>query len=247
MAVLRPCYDQENAGLMMFTGFTEETIAFFAALKFNNNRDFFEAQKPVFERTVREPLIALADALADTVTEIDPQLDVRPGRVVSRIHRDLRFSRNRTPYRDYMWIGYRHVGESREETCGFYFDLSAEAANWGCGYYHMQPETMRNLRAKLVEEPARVRKILCAPVFASRFELMGDAYVRQHQPPEGMDPVLGLVYRKKSVYAEHHVQRMADLFSPTLAKTIAEDFRVLAPFYKFLRACMVKRIEGVET
>lgn len=228
----------------MFEGFSQETIAFFIALGFNNNRAFFEENRPVYERTVRKPLLALAEALAPTIHSIDPDMDVRPGRAVSRIHRDLRFRHDKTPYRDYMWIGFRHIGETREETCGFYFDISASAANWGCGYYHMQPETMRTMREKLVDDPKPVLKVLTDPAFTKTYALMGDAYVRQHQPPEGMDPALGMLYRKKTVYAEHHVQDMDSLFSPELADTIAKDFQTLAPFYAFLRTCMIKRIES---
>lgn len=228
---------------IMFQGFTRETLAFFSALRFNNNRAFFEENRDIYENEVRSPLLALADALAPTVQKIDPQMDIRPARTVSRIHRDLRFRKDKTPYRDYMWIGFRHVGESREETCGFYFDISADAANWGCGYYHMQPETMKNLRNMLLNKPQRVLKVIENKAFARVFSLMGDDYVRQYQPPEGMPESLGALYRKKSVYAEHHLERMDDLFDPGLAERIAKDFLILEPFYLLLRECMVKRIE----
>lgn len=230
----------------MFQGFSEETLAFFAALRVNNNRTFFEEQREAYERAVRQPLIALADALAETVQGIDPQLDVRPARVVSRIHRDLRFRKDKTPYRDYMWIGYRHIGESREETCGFYFDLSADAAHWGCGYYHMQPATMQNFRKLLVATPGRVQKIIENGAFAARLSVLGDAYVRQHQPPEGMPEALKPLYRKKSIYAQHTLEDMGLLFSGALVDAIAKDFQTLAPFYALLRECMVKRVEEAE-
>lgn len=228
----------------MFQGFTQETFAFFAALQFNNNRDFFEENRPIYEKHVKAPLVALSEALAPTVQSIDPLLDIRPSRVVSRIHRDLRFRKDKTPYREYMWIGYRRVGETREETCGFYFDLSSSQAHWGCGFFHMQHEVMASFRKKLVAEPKRVQKILKAPAFAASFKIEGDAYVRQYQPPEGMPAELGALYRKKSLYAEHAVADMNSLLSARLADEIAEGYRALAPFYALQRECMVKKIEG---
>lgn len=230
----------------MPTGFSQDTLAFFAAIRFNNNRPFFEENRQLYEQHVREPLIALAEALAPTVARIDPQIDIRPARSVSRIYRDVRFSKDKSPYREYMWIGFRRVGESREETCGYYFDLSADSVNWGCGYYHMQADTMRNFRAKLRDEPKRVLKIIQNKAFMERFALLGDRYVRQHQPPEGLPEALHGLYRSKTVYAEHHMAPMDELFSPRLAETIAKDFEILAPFYGLLRECMVKRIEGVD-
>lgn len=224
----------------MFEGFSEETLGFFSALRMNNNREFFEQMRPVYENAVRGPLVELANALAPTVAAIDPELDIRPARTVSRINRDLRFRKEKIPYRDYMWLGFRRIGEGRMESCGFYFDISAESANWGCGFYHMQPETMANLRAKLKKEPDRVKKILANKAFKAHYDVKGDAYVKQHQPPEGMPEQLGALYRKKSVYAEHTVTDMHQLFSPALVEEIAEGYRILEPFYNLIRECMVK-------
>ncbi|MED9957791.1 MAG: DUF2461 domain-containing protein [Christensenellales bacterium] len=229
----------------MFTGLPREMLAFFAALRFNNNRAFFEENRAIYERFVRRPLLELAEALAPVVREIDPDVDVRPQRAVSRIYRDLRFRRDKTPYREYMWIGFRHPGESREETCGFYFDVSADEANWGCGYYHMQAEFMQNLRARIVTQSRRVERIVTDPAFAAEFSLMGPAYQRQHAPPPGLCAPLAELYRKKTVYAEHHVTDFERLFSPALADDIASGFRTLAPFYALLRECMVRT--GKET
>lgn len=222
----------------MFNGFPREIISFLTALSFNNNKAFFEENRDVYTRAVKEPLYAFAEALAPVVRGIDPQLDIRPGRSVSRIHKDLRFSRDKSPYRTYVWIGYRRTGESREETCGFYFDLSPQAVHWGCGYYHMQPPYMERLREKIVGMPDRVLSILENPAFAATFSLLGDSYARQHQPPEHLPEPLKALYQKKNVYAEHRLSDMELLFSPVLADRVAEGFRALAPFYALLRECM---------
>lgn len=230
----------------MFTGFPQETPAFFAAIRYNNNREFFEENRHTYERVVREPLIALAEALAPAVHAIDPQLDTRPGRAVSRIFRDVRFRKDKAPYRDYMWIGYRRHGETREETCGFYFDISDTAANWGCGYYHTQQHYMRNLRERIADKPDEVLAVVGDPAFMASFEVMGESYTRQYRPPEGMPTPLATLYRKKNVYAEHHVQALERLHSPALADEIIAGFETLAPFYALLRACMIKRVEGTK-
>ncbi len=225
----------------MFTGFLRETPAFFTALRFNNTRAFFEENRELYARAVRDPLTALASALAPVVHEIDPQLDTRPERAVSRIYRDVRFRKDKTPYRDYMWVGFRRVGEAREETCGFYFDLSDTAAHWGCGYYQMIPETMARLRETILETPAKVLSILEAPDFARDFALEGERYLRANLPPQGLPEPLCTLYQKKNVYAEHLLDDWELLFRPELAERIADGFRALAPFYDLLRGCMVKK------
>ncbi|MDR0928099.1 MAG: DUF2461 domain-containing protein [Oscillospiraceae bacterium] len=222
----------------MFTGFSEDMIRFFLMLRVNNNREFFEANRDLYESAVRAPLLALAEALAPTVQAIDPKFDTRPGRAVSRIYRDVRFRRDKTPYRDYMWIGYRRLGETREETCGFYFDVSAEAAHWGCGYYHTEQGYMARLRARILAEPERVEGILHAPAFREQFAVLGDRYVRQHRPPEELPPAAQGLYTHKNVYAEHTLEDMTLLLDPALPERVAEGFRALEPFYWLLRECM---------
>lgn len=229
----------------MFDGFPREMIAFFASLSYNNNRTFFEENKHVYERAVLQPLTALCQALAPVIREIDPLLDTRPARSVSRIYRDVRFSKNKSPYREYMWIGYRRAGETREDTCGFYFDVSATAANWGCGYYHAQKETMQNLRETITRRPAYVLDILREETFMDSFSLMGERYARKNVPPQELPEPLGELYRMKNVYAEHHLDDMDLLFSKDLCHAITEGYRTLAPFYTLLRDCMVRRDEGV--
>lgn len=105
----------------MFAGFTEETFSYFTAIRFCNNREFFQANHDWYVRAVREPLLDLADALGDTVRAIDPELETRPGRVLCRPNRDIRYSRDKSVYRDYMFLKFRRPGEERASTLGLYF------------------------------------------------------------------------------------------------------------------------------
>lgn len=223
---------------MRFEGFPKEMPAFFTMLSFNNTRAFFEENRALYESAVRAPLLALAEALVPVALSIDPLFDARPSRIISRIRRDTRFSRNKSPYREYMWLGFRRLGESREETCGFYFDFSATEAHWGCGYYHAQRGYMDALRASLVRDSEGALAIVTEPRFAGQFNLCGEAYVRQFGPPESLPEPLRPLYAKKSLYAEHTLDDLSLLFKPALADAVAEGFEALAPFYRLLRACM---------
>lgn len=227
--------------VVMFDGFPREMNAFFAALAFNNNRTFFEENKHIYERAIRQPMIALCEALAPVVLAVDPLLDARPLRCVSRIHRDVRFSKDKSPYRDYMWFCFKRAGETREDACGFYFDISATAVNWGVGYYHAQNDTMQNIRDAIIKRPGLVLEVIEDAVFRASFALMGERYARKYLPPEGLPVSLSQLYQMKNVYAEHHLEDMELLFTKDLIPQIAEGFRASAMFYTFLRDCMVRR------
>ena len=83
----------------MFTGFTEETIQFFLDLKFHNNTTFFHEQHERYVECVQHVFYSMIDDLAPAMRKIDPLMEVRPHKCLSRIHRDTRFSRDKSPYR----------------------------------------------------------------------------------------------------------------------------------------------------
>ena len=114
----------------MFQGYTDETFEFFMAIRFNNNADFFHSNHDWYLRAVREPSLALAEALAPTVEWLDDSLERRPNRVLARINRDIRFSHDKSPYRDYIWLAFRRPGEEKSVTLGVYFDLSDSGASY---------------------------------------------------------------------------------------------------------------------
>lgn len=228
----------------MFEGFSIETISFFASIAVNNNKVFFDENRHVYERFVKQPLYSLCEALTPVVRSIDPLFDVRPARCVSRIHRDIRFSRDKSPFRDYMWVGFRRVGESNEDTCGFYFDVSATNAHWGCGYYHAQKETMQNLRDTILDKPAFVLSIVEDERLRSSFALMGERYVKKFIPPSCIPEPLAALYQMKNVYAEHSIDNMNTLCSKDLLDQITDGFQTLSAFYALLRDCMIRK-EGM--
>jgi uncharacterized protein (TIGR02453 family) len=118
---------------MSFTGFPSEAIRFYEGLIADNSRTYWQANKPVFERAVRAPLLALLDELAD----YGPYHVFRP-------HKDVRFSKDKTPYKDHIAA----YGES-QGGAGFYVQFSATGMIAGSGYYHMAPDQLDRFRAAL--------------------------------------------------------------------------------------------------
>jgi uncharacterized protein (TIGR02453 family) len=118
---------------MTFTGFPAEAIAFYERLAVDNNRTYWLANKPVYERAVRAPMLALLDDLSD----YGPFHVFRP-------NKDVRFSKDKTPYKDHIAA----YGES-EGGAGYYVQFSATGLLAGSGYYHMAPDQLDRFRAAL--------------------------------------------------------------------------------------------------
>jgi uncharacterized protein (TIGR02453 family) len=111
-----------------FTGFPREATEFFRELALNNNRDWFQAHKDVYEQTCRDSLKAL-------VTELDPVGTPQ----ISRINRDMRFSRDGKPYKTHIAAG----------VLGTYISLSAEGLYIGTGMYRPEPAVLQKFRAAI--------------------------------------------------------------------------------------------------
>ena len=118
---------------MAFAGFPEEATRFYEGLIAENNRTYWLANKPVFESAVRAPMLALLDELADH----GPFHLFRP-------NKDVRFSKDKTPYKDHIAA----YGES-EGGSGFYVQFSATGMIAGSGYYHMAADQLDRFRAAL--------------------------------------------------------------------------------------------------
>lgn len=216
----------------MFQGYNDETFEFFMAIRFNNNTDFFHASHDWYLRGVREPSLALAEALSETVEAIDDSLERRPNRVVSRINRDIRFSNDKSPYRDYIWLSFRRPKDERVNSAELYFDLSASGGSYGMGYYRPTKPLMNALRRRMATEPERLVDLM-TPVLRE-FTLSTDNYRRMAVPDELPD-ILRPLYPTRGFYFSKPLNDFALLKSPALAEEIARGYQALAPMHQYLQ------------
>ena len=216
----------------MFQGFTDSTFEFFMAIKFNNNRQFFHDNHDWYEQAVRTPLRELAAALAPVIEEMDPDLETRPEKVVSRINRDIRFSNDKSPYRDYMWLAFRQPGQERKITLGAYFDISCQGASYGFGIYNEHRPYMNGLRHRLVTDEENFLSVWL-PV-KDRFELCGNRF-RRMTVPDGLHEETAKWYTLKGFWVEKDLPDFDLLMSPALTDEIREGFEALKPLYQYLK------------
>lgn len=216
----------------MFQGYNDETFEFFMAIRFNNNTEFFHSNRDWYLRGVREPSLALAEALAPTVEWLDDALERRPNRVVSRINRDIRFSNDKSPYRDYIWLAFRRPGEEKRTTMGVYFDISDAGASYGMGFYAENKPMMNALRRGILTEPDRILDAW-RPI-RDEFVLYAKSY-RRMAIPETVSEELRPLYPLKGFYFEKELKDFNLLKSPALADEIIGGFHRMAPLYRYLR------------
>lgn len=224
---------------MAFEGFTYEARDFFFDIAMHNNKEFFDANRKRYIDHARTPMRALAAAVADAVLDVDDTLDTRPERAVSRIRRDTRFTKDKTPYRDHLWASYRHSDESVSQGLNLYFEVSGVDVAYGMGFYSATPTQMRKFRAAVMKHQKQFLKIIEAEDLMDTYTLLGHDYVRLPAECESADPRLLPWLCKKSFYLEH-VEGFESALDPILAKQMSHDFRLLAPLYHFIDDAMKK-------
>ena len=213
----------------MFTGFTAETREFLMAISFNNNREFFHENHDWYKRAVRGPLLELASELSETIEEIDPELERRPERTVSRINRDLRFSRDKSPYRDYMWIGFHRL-DNKGGFPGFYVDLSAERMGYGMGFWEDNKPLMEAFRQRLLNRPGEFSGIVRKAVSGRQLGLR--AY-RRMAVPEGVSAEERPWYPARSFVISGEIEEDALIQSPRLVEFLKREYMGMAPLYRY--------------
>jgi uncharacterized protein (TIGR02453 family) len=173
--------------------FSPKFFEFFEELERNNNRDWFLKNKSRYENEVREPMLAFIAAFAPQLKKISAcyVADPRPsGGSMMRIYRNLRFSRDKTPYKTNAAAAFGHRDAGHFEAPSFYLSLSAAEGFAGVGIWHPQQDVVRKIRDAIVTRSPTWKKAIDDRKFRARFELGGDKLAR---PPRDYDPAHPLI------------------------------------------------------
>ncbi len=219
----------------MFKGFPRECIKFFNDLKLNNNRQWFENNKDSYKQFVVTPYQEFVNEISGQMLEIDPLFEIEPkvGKAISRIYRDMRFSKEKIPYRTNTWISFKRNTKQWKESPSYYFDLSDSAITYGMGYYMAPKESMDKLRVTIEEEPEKILNFINTFNNETPFKVMGESYKKVLN--KNIEAPLLDWYQKKDIYLMHAAPITEEVYSPKLADKVLNDFLKVGDFYNFLK------------
>ena len=227
------------SGAHGFEGFPKGVPDFLRALAANNERAWFAAHRDEYEALVRGPLFRLVTALAPTMRAIDAGFETDPRRAVSRIHRDTRFSRDKSPFRVNQWIAFKRPGPEWAQRPAFFLEFAPEGWRCGMGYYAAGPAVMALVRERIAARPRAFRDAM-RRADAAEFAVAGEEYKRP-KLPEGLSDAAAEWYRRKTVYLVRNRPLEPLFFRPALATDVAKRFRALAAMYRFLEGAGANR------
>lgn len=219
-----------------FNGFPKDFFTFFRALKANNERPWFEENKQRFRDSVQAPMSEFIAAMAPHLSKISKEFlaDPRPnGGSMFRIHRDIRFSRDKRPYKEHAACQFRHRLGRDVHAPGFYMHVSPDEVFFGGGLWMPEADVLLKTRERIAAKPAHWKKVVTDEGFVKYFgAIEGEQLTR---PPKGFDPnhpFIDDIKRKSFVAGVESTAK--DAQSPRLIADVSECFKALTPLMKFL-------------
>lgn len=215
----------------MFNGFEDEMIDFFWAIRFNNNRPWFQEHKQTYVEKIYEPMKELARLVCEGMEE---RYKLETVWKCSRIYRDARRPHRDGPYRDHLWFVLAEQ-ERWSVAPTFYAEISAEGISYGFGSYCCPPDFMKNVRASIDANPARIERMVRAFEKDGSYRIDGACYKRpKGHVSERLDPW----YNRKNIGFSAFEEWNDDNMSPALPDYLVERFQPLLPLYRWLWECV---------
>ena len=215
--------------------FTPELFEFLLELRANNDRDWFGENKARYERHVKEPLLAFIEDFEPLLHSISEHFvaDTRAnGGSMFRIYRDVRFSKDKSPYKTHAAAQFRHEAGRSVHAPGFYLHLEPDQVFAGVGLWRPDSAALARIRERIVDNPAAWEAVTGDPGFVEEFDLEGESLKR---PPKGFDsehPLIEDLKRK-----DHVATCMFDEDEATASGFIdafADACRTSSPYMEFL-------------
>jgi len=215
--------------------FTKATFKFLDELSANNNRAWFEANKPRYESLVREPALDFIEAMEPALKTFAPNFRAEPrkmGGSLMRVFRDTRFSRDKTPYKTNIGIQFRHALGKDIHAPGFYVHIATDECFFAVGCWHPESDALGQIRDLIVKKPEKWFSARDNKKFLAQWNTGGDSLTR---PPRGYDanhPAIEDLKRKDFIAMAP--LSIAEATGTGLVKLAEKRFAASVPYMAFL-------------
>jgi uncharacterized protein (TIGR02453 family) len=213
---------------------SKDTFHFLNQIKSNNNKPWFEKNRPLYEKARNEYLVFISSVLAG-IHKIEAIPEKEPTKYIQRIYRDIRFSKDKTPYKSHFSSIIDRGPENRN--CPVYLQIQPGRSMMGGGLWDPSAETLKKVRQEIDYNSMGLKKVIHAKLFLQYFgKISGAKLVR---PPKGYDPDhANLEFLK---FKQLYVQRFFDddlVLSKHMVPEILKTYKAALPFFSFFDVAM---------
>ena len=219
--------------------FSKEFIKFFKELSKNNEREWFHANKKRYETHVKNPFKAFVTLMIDEVQKIDSSVVIAPKDAIFRINRDIRFSKDKTPYKTNVSAAISAGGKKDHTRPGIYFEMGHEIFGIYSGCYMPDKNQLERIRYAMAEEPKKFTKLISNKKFKTTWgEIQGDKNKRIPKEFQEAMEIQPLIANKQFyVMAKFDADKILD---SKLPKLIMDHYKAAKPMGDFFMEAIYK-------
>lgn len=215
--------------------FNDAFLNFFIELSQNNNKQWFDLNRSIYEKEVKKPFVIFVQEMIQQMNRVDPSILIQPSDAIMRINNDIRFSADKTPYKLHVGANISARGKRDLAYPGLYFEFAADAVRLYGGSYMPEKEQLLSIRNRIANQPAAFHAAYSSPDFVQKFgELQGEKNKRLPAEFQSIFAIEPLIANKQFYYG---AELPADtILRDDLTDVIMSYFHAGKPVNDFLRS-----------
>lgn len=221
---------------------TKENLDFLVDLQGNNNREWFTENKKRYEANLKN-IVVFADALLAKMNEHDVLETPTGKKSLFRIYRDVRFSKDKSPYKTHWSGSFRRATQLRRG--GYYFHIQPGNQSFiGGGFWEPNKEDLQRIREEIAADPSEMRQILSNSNFIKTFGgLQGE---QLKTAPKGFDkehPAIDLLRYKQFIFGRNFTDK--EVLQPNFLEQANQTFKHMRPFFDYMSDLLTTDANGM--
>ena len=216
-----------------FKGFDPNGFMLLEMNKFNDSKDFYESVKEDIKKMAITPMRQLCADLSDELFRIDPKMNLIPTKMVSRIRRDTRYSKNKQMYRSNVWCMFMRDKHQWENFPCMWFEFFPDGYSYGVAMFRFDATGLGAFRQKLIEKPDEFRKALTS-VEITNAKPFVDSFKKNKPDIDKVADDLKIFYNAKDFGFIYNSGDMSKLIDGSVKEELIYAVRAFEPMYKFL-------------
>ena len=227
---------------MTNTYFTSQSMSFLKRLKQNNDRDWFLENKSDYEDLIRTPAFNFIDDMENELAHLSPHflaIAKKVGGSLMRVHRDVRFSKDKSPYKTNIGIQFRHEMGKDVHAPGFYIHIEPDDCFVGAGIWRPDSNALSQIRDAIIERDKYWLNAVNDKKFKKDYELTGESL---KNAPRGYDkehPLVNDLNRKDFIAISHMNDK--EVLAKNFKQNVVQKFTEAEPYMQFL--CKALRLK----
>lgn len=213
--------------------FSKKFNQFFIDMAPNNHKEWFDQNRKTYEKEVKEPFKKFVGDLIERLKEYDPKLDVEPKDSIFRINRDIRFAKDKSPYKMHVAAAISRKGKKIHDYPGLYVHFGPEKVWIGGGAYSLSKESLEDVRSAIAARPKEFLKAINDSDFKATFrQIRGEAHKRIPKEFKEVAEEVPLIANKQFYYMAEYDPETVE--REDLLDFVVEHYRKAIPVHQFL-------------